>query len=143
MFTKLPAAWLSGLRVREVGEARAVVTVPFKWLTQNPFKSIYFACQAMAAEMSTGVLAMGHIYESKPAVSMLVTGMQATFFKKGTSKVFFTCNDGLAIKNAVKKAIESGEGQKVLVTSRGTNSSGELISEFKIEWSFKARNPKA
>ncbi len=36
----------------------------------------------MAAEMSTGLLAMAHASESPLRVSMLVTGLQATFVKK-------------------------------------------------------------
>src|SRR4051812_43605267 len=64
MFSKLPSAWVCGVRVRELDEQHCVVSVPYKWLSQNPFKSIYFACQAMAAEMSTGLLSMGHSHET-------------------------------------------------------------------------------
>ncbi len=80
MLLKLPSAFICGVRVRRINEQEAVVSVPYKWLSQNPFKSTYFACQAMAAEMSTGLLAMGHLYERKPPVSMLVTGFKAEYF---------------------------------------------------------------
>ena len=55
-FQKLPAAFFSGVRIKEVGETKCRVSVPYKWFTQNPFRSTYFACLAMAAEMSTGAL---------------------------------------------------------------------------------------
>ena len=65
LIAKLPSAWISGLRVRKLERNECAVSVPFKWLTQNPFKSTYFACQAMAAEMSTGLISMMAIQGSK------------------------------------------------------------------------------
>ena len=86
---KLPAAYFCGIRVRYTDETKCAVTVPFKWLTKNPFRSTYFACLSMAAEMSTGVLAMGHVYKKDPEVSMLVTKIEANFFT-ATSPVSLT-----------------------------------------------------
>ena len=139
MFSKLPSAWFCGVTVRKIDAAHAVVSVPFKWLTQNPFRSTYFACQAMAAEMSTGLLAMGHLHKRQPAISMLVTRLEAFYFKKATDRIYFTCNDGEAILKTIEKAIASGQGQSILATSIGKNKAGEIVSEFRIEWSFKAR----
>ncbi|MBP8765937.1 MAG: thioesterase, partial [Ferruginibacter sp.] len=62
LFKNLPSAFFSGVRVQYVDGDKSVVTVPYKWFSRNPFRSTYFACLSMAAEMSTGVLAMGHSY---------------------------------------------------------------------------------
>ena len=94
MLQKLPSAFFAGLRIREFDEHRAVVTVRYKWFTQNPFRSMYFAVQSMAAEMSTGLLASGQVYQRNPTVSMLVVGLEAKFFKKATDLIAFTCEDG-------------------------------------------------
>lgn len=139
MLVKLPAAFFSGVRLRKITEEEAVVSVPYKWFSQNPFKSTYFACQAMAAEMSTGVLALGQLYKRNPPVSMLVTGLKAQYFKKATERVYFTCSAGIEIKDAVERAISSGEGQTFDAVSTGKTASGEVISEFVITWSFKAK----
>ena len=139
MLLKLPAAFFSGVRLRSISEQEAVVSVPYKWFSQNPFRSTYFACQAMAAEMSTGVLALGHIYKRKPAVSMLVTGLHATYFKKATERVYFSCSQGPAIKAAVERAISTGEAQTIDAISTGRTRKGEIISEFVISWSFKVK----
>ena len=93
----------------------------------------------MAAEMSTGLLAMGHVYGSNPPVSMLVTKMEAVFMKKATDRIYFTCHDGALISEAIQKAIASGEGQVITAHSIGRNTAGEVVSEFKIEWSFKGK----
>lgn len=139
LFTKLPAAFFSGVRVKKIEEVKAIVTVPYKWFSQNPFKSTYFACLAMAAELSTGVLAMMHTYKSNPAISMLVTGLEAAYYKKAIGITTFTCEQGLAINQTIEDAIASGEGRTIKIKSTGKNDKGELVAEFFITWSFKAK----
>jgi len=139
LFTKLPSAYICGVRVKGLSKQDAVVTVPYKWLSQNPFKSTYFACLAMAAELSTGLLAMMNTYQRQPAVSMLVTGLQASYFKKATGTTYFTCADGEAVAATIEEAIRSGEGKTIIATSIGKDEAGTLIAEFKITWSFKAK----
>jgi acyl-coenzyme A thioesterase PaaI-like protein len=142
LLMKLPSAFFCGVRIKSFNADQAVVTVPYKWLSQNPFKSTYFACLAMAAEMSTGLLAMMNTHERKPAVSMLVTNLEANYFKKATGITYFTCNDGEALQKTVSAAIVSGEGQVLRARSTGCNEQGELIAEFYITWSFKAKQAK-
>jgi Domain of unknown function (DUF4442) len=113
--------------------------VPYKWFSQNPFKSTYFACLAMAAEMSTGLLAMLNTYKSKPAISMLVTGLEANYFKKATGITLFTCEDGAAITAVVEDVVESSEAKSIRAKSTGRNERGELVAEFFITWSFKVK----
>ena len=78
----------------------------------------------MAAEMSTGVLSMGHTYKRNPAVSMLVTSVESKYFKKATGLTTFTCNDGLEIAAIIEKAVTSGEGQTIITKSVGLDSRG-------------------
>jgi len=139
LFSKLPSAYFSGVRVKEFSYKKAIVTVPYKWFSQNPFKSLYFACQAMAAEMSTGLLAMLHVYGRKPAVSMLVVKIEGEFVKKGVTVVGFDCKDGEAMELAIEEAVFSGDPVQFTARSIGTNEAGEVVSEFKITWSFKVK----
>jgi hypothetical protein len=139
LFSKLPSAFFSGVRVKTIDETKAIVTVPYKWFSQNPFKSTYFACLAMAAEMSTGLLAMMNTYKSDPAISMLVTGLGATYFKKATGITEFTCKEGLSINAIIEEAILTGEGKSITIKSTGKNDRGELVAEFFITWSFKVK----
>lgn len=139
LFTKLPAAFFAGVRVREIDEKRCRVTVPYKWLSQNPFRSTYFACLSMAAEMSTGSLAMAHLYKSDPPVSMLVVRVDSEYFKKATGRTSFVCDDGQLFEKAIEEAIATGEARIVKAKSIGTNKEGEVVAEFYITWSFKAK----
>jgi hypothetical protein len=139
LFSKLPSAFFSGVRVKYADEEKCEVTVPFKWFSQNPFKSTYFACLSMAAEMSTGVLGLAHIHKRNPSVSMLVVNITGSFLKKAVGKTLFICTDGLQIKQTIETAIATGEGKTITAKSIGTNEQGETIVEFLVTWSFKAK----
>ncbi len=139
LLSKLPSAFFCGVRVRYADEKKCVVTVPYKWLSQNPFRSTYFACLAMAAEMSTGVLAMAHIYKRRPAVSMLVLKVEGSFLKKAVGRTTFTCEEGLILKQAIEDAISGDEGKMITTRSYGRNAEGEVVAEFSITWGFKVK----
>src|SRR5262245_15987520 len=94
LLLRLPSAFFCGVRIRAINEKQCVVTVPYKWLSQNPFRSTYFACLSIAAEMSTGALAMAHVYKRHPPVSMLVVKVESEYFKKAVGRTSFVCDDG-------------------------------------------------
>ena len=140
LLAKLPAAYFSGVRLKYADESQAVVTVPYKWFSKNPFKSTYFACLSMAAEMSTGILAMAHTYQREPAISLLVVKTEGTFLKKATGITTFTSDDGLAFQQAINEAAASGKSTTVAARSTGKDNSGDIVAEFVITWSFKAKS---
>jgi hypothetical protein len=139
-FFKLPAAFWSGVRVRSISNTSCEVTVKHRWFNQNPFQSMYFAVQAMAAEMTTGVLVMLHIKASGKNVSMLVAQNKSIFTKKATGRITFVCSQGDAIKEAINEAIASKEGKTIWLTSIGKNANGEQVSEMQFEWTLKVRS---
>lgn len=140
LFKKLPSAFFAGVRIRYIDEERCRVTIPFKWFSQNPFRSTYFACLSMAAEMSTGALAMAHLYGRNPPVSMLVVKVESEYFKKATGRTTFECDDGALIKQAIEEAVRTGEPAVVRAASVGRNESEEMVALFYITWSFKAKS---
>lgn len=135
---KLPSAWLSGVRIKKMDAHSCTTVVPYRWLSQNPFGSTYFACLAMAAEMSTGVLAMAHTSGAPSRVSMLVTGLEGIFLKKAKSRTYFTCEQGDAIRNAIMQAITSGNSSAITIDIMGRSADGTEIAQFKVTWSFKS-----
>ena len=137
---KLPSAYLCGVRAKYIDKEKCIVTVKHKWINQNPFKSMYWVVQGMAAELSTGALLVAKIKESNKSISMLVASNNSTFTKKATGKITFICNEGKAIDEAVKKALETGEGQTFWMQSIGTNEEGVEVSTFNFEWSVKVKS---
>lgn len=139
MFFKLPLGYLSGMRVKSITDNEAVVKIKHRWINQNPFKSMFWAAQGMAAEMTTGVLVMRAIYNTDKNISMLVRNQTATFTKKATGKITFVCKDGNLVKEAIRKSIETGEGQTALLTSEGFNQEGVSVSKFTFKWGIKVK----
>ena len=139
MLFKLPLAYISGMRVQSITNTTAIVRIRHQWINQNPFKSMFWAAQGMAAEMSTGVLVMQEIKKSNRTVSMLVTRQESEFFKKATGKILFTCSGGKQIKEAIEKSIETNEGQIVRLIASGVNTDGVVVATFQFEWSVKGK----
>ena len=143
LLKQLPAAYFSGVRVQSISQFKAVVTVPYKWLTRNPFRSTYFASLSMAAEMSTGLLAMAYVYKSEPKVSMLVVAIEGKFYKKATGRTSFVCEAGESFRAAIEQSVSLGTSQTVKALSSGYNELDELVAEFWITWSFKTRSGRS
>jgi hypothetical protein len=139
LFFKLPSAWWSGVRLESISTSTAKVTVTHKWFNQNPFKSIYFAVQAMAAELSTGVLVMNQIQKSGQKVSMLVAENNSVFTKKATGKIRFVCEQGFVVEEGIGKAVFTGEGQTFWVKSIGYDEKNDVVSEFNFKWTVKVK----
>ncbi|WP_333808525.1 DUF4442 domain-containing protein [Flavobacterium sp.] len=139
MFFKLPSAFWSGVRVKSISSEVCEVTVKHRWFNQNPFNSMYFAVQAMAAEFTTGALVMLQIKQSGKSISMLVAQNKSIFTKKATGRIIFTCNQGNLIKDTIQKAIDTHEGQTIWLTSIGKNEKDEQVSEMQFQWTIKVR----
>ena len=139
MLLHLPMAFIAGLKIVRIDEMGAEVSVPYKYLNKNPFRSMYFAVQAMAAELSSGILALAEVENSGVAVSMLVLEMKASYLKKARTKIKFVCNDAVNIKKTIEKSIETAEGQTVDVVSQGFDKEGDMVAEFIFTWTFKPK----
>lgn len=137
LLQKLPLAYLAGLRVKRYDEQACEVSLRYGYLTKNPFKSIYFAALAMAAEMSTGLPALLLIRKSNVAVSMLVTQLTARYSKKARGKIFFRFDAIAAMEAQIQKTAQTGEGVSFTAVSRGFDELGDEVAVFEIEWSFK------
>ena len=140
MISKLPMGYISGLKLIELTSQQAVVGVKFGFINKNPFRSIYFAVLAMAAELSTGILAFGQTYKRHPSVSMLVVKMEAQFYKKAIGTINFTCTNGNAIADAIEQSIQQNIGTTIDCISIGKNNDGEDVAKFIFTWSFKPKN---
>jgi len=138
-FFKLPAVWWTGVRLRYIDENKAIVTVRHRWINQNPFKSLFWAVQGMAAELTTGAMVMNQIRKSGRNISMLVANNNANFSKKATGKISFTCEDGHLIKDAIDKTVATGEGQTFWMKSVGVNEDGLVVSTFNFEWTVRLK----
>lgn len=140
LFTQLPMGLVAGMRLRHIDDTKCVTSVPFKWLTKNPFKSTYFAVQSMAAELSTATPCLLATQGHRPSIAFIIVDLKANFYKKATDRVYFTCEEGSKAFDAVDKAIATGEAQTTTFKTTGKMKDGTVVSEFEFTWSFKQRS---
>lgn len=142
LFFKLPAAYWTGVRLSSISDTEATTTVRHRWVNQNPFRSMYFAVQAMAAELATGALVMKKISDCGIPISMLVAQNNAVFVKKAIGKISFICTEGTLVDEAIQQAIQTQEGVTVWMKSVGIDEKGDEVATFNFEWTLKVRIKK-
>jgi len=139
LLTKLPSAWFSGVRVRSVKEDKCIVDVKLKWFNQNPFKSMFWAVQGMAAELSTGVPIIQELNNRKIRASMLVTSNSSKFHKKAVGRIKFECTQFKDLRKFFNSLSKENQTGKIILNSTGVDEKGDLVSEFSFEWSIKIK----
>lgn len=137
MLFKLPSAIFWRLKIKTLTPDQCQVSIPFFWRSQNPFKSIYFAALAGAAELSTGALCQLSM-AGKGKYSMLVVDFRAEYYKKANQKITFTCDQGKEL-TAIIDQLQVEETGKLTMISTGTNASEEIVAKFYVTWSFKKK----
>ncbi|MGA0384520.1 MAG: DUF4442 domain-containing protein [Flavobacteriaceae bacterium] len=128
------------MRVKKCTETYSLVTVKHSWFNSNPFNSMFWAVQGMAAELSTGILIMQEIRRSKQSVSMLVVQNKANFSKKATGSIRFQCEAEDSIQKALAQAIKTKQGVTFWLNSQGFDTSNDCVSSFDFQWSIKVKN---
>jgi len=137
---KLPLALVAGLKVRALDGERCATSVPYGWRTTNPFRSTYFAALSMAAELSTGALALLATELAEEPVALLIVDLAASFGKKATAETTFTCIDGAKAFAAVAATVATGEPATAALETVGRLPDGTEVARFTFTWSFKRRS---
>lgn len=101
---------------------------------------MYFAVQSMAAELSTAAFCLLAVQGHQPSIAFIIVDLKASFIKKATDRVFFTCEDGQKAFDAVEKCIHEKNAQQVTFKTVGKMKNGAVVAEFEFTWSFKQRS---
>ncbi len=139
LLQKVPLGLIAGMKLKYIDANKCQATIPYRWITTNPFKSAYFAALAMAAELSNGSLALLATYKRNPSVAVIIVGMEAQFIKKATTLTTFTCEEGGKLFAAVDKAQQTGEPVTQKISTIGRAEDGTEVARFTFTWSFKRR----
>jgi hypothetical protein len=70
---------------------------------------------------------------------MLVISNSSKFFKKAVGKIIFSCSQGNEVKNFFDKLDKNKPTNKIVLFSNGVDEAGDIVSEFKFEWSLKRK----
>ena len=139
-FKSLPMALLSGTRLTHIDEEKSIAEVPYRWCNKNPFRSMYFAVQCMAAELSTGAPALLALKGADADIVLIIVGLKSEFVKKATTKITFTCVDYPLFSQAISRLEQVGDTELVTAKTIGRDIDGDEVARFEFTWSFKLRS---
>jgi len=63
LLKKLPAAYFCGARMRSLDSTQCEIKITLNWFNKNPFKSMFWAAQGMAAELLIRLKKANMIYQ--------------------------------------------------------------------------------
>ncbi|MFC1527762.1 PaaI family thioesterase [Candidatus Neomarinimicrobiota bacterium] len=141
--SKVPLIFYCRPTVVKLTEETTVIKIPFKRRNKNHLKSMYFGALAVGADVSGGVLAMHLISKSGRNISLVFKDFKADFLKRPEGDTHFTCNDGLAVRILIDKAIKTGErvDMPLKITATVPEISGnEPVAEFILTLSLKDKS---
>jgi hypothetical protein len=137
---KVPLIFYCRPSVIELNDVTTTIKIPFKRRNRNHLRSMYFGVLAVGADVAGGVLAMDLIRESGRKISLVFKDFRADFLKRPEGDTHFKCNDGLAIKGLIQKAIRTGErvNMPLKITATVPKIFGnEPVAEFVLTLSLK------
>tara|TARA_B100000586_G_C19746291_1_gene275984 strand:+ start:67 stop:519 length:453 start_codon:yes stop_codon:yes gene_type:complete len=139
LLKKLPSAYFCGARIKHIDSNQCEIKIALNWFNKNPYKSMFWAAQGMAAELTTALMITDKIKKSGYDVSMLLISNNANYYKKATGLIVFNCNEGAEIDEMMNKLISSNTPQTIKLSSTGINQNNITVSKFIFEWSLKIR----
>jgi hypothetical protein len=133
---KLPLAYLAGVKLKQIDDQGSTTYLKFRWINQNPFRSIYFAAMQMAAELATGLLLFQ--YMSKDTrFSMLLLKVEANYYKKAVGGITFKCPEGQRVEDFIGTTLKTNEGDMINLAVSATNEKNVVVADFIFSWSCK------
>lgn len=130
---------ISGIRLVCLDEEQSIAEVPFRWRNKNPFQSMYFAVQSMAAELSTAAPALLALKARDESIAFIIVDVKAAFLKKAQSKIRFSCLDYPKFQQAISNLQSADDTVTVTAKTIGTDQDGNEVAVFYFTWSFKIR----
>jgi len=130
-----------GLRLEMLDDQICTIGLRYRWRNRNPFGSVYFAAQAAASELATGLPAFLEIRRIRDQqISMLVMDIQMNFLRQARGKVYFRFDQIHLVRNAILRAKGTDDAQFCELTVVGLDAqTGDQVSTCRITWRFRRR----
>jgi len=141
-FLKIPLLFACRPSVLELSDEKAIVRIRLNRRTQNHLKSMYFGTLAIGADCAGGIIAAKLIEDAGAKVSLVFKDFHAEFLKRPEGDVHFTCTEGRAIAELVKKTLGSDERQSLpvhVVATVPSKLGEEPVAKFTLTLSLKKR----
>jgi acyl-coenzyme A thioesterase PaaI-like protein len=104
---------------------------------------MYFGVLAAGADCAGGLIAMRQIREEGNQVNLIFKDFHADFLKRAEGDVLFTCEEGSAIRELVRKTLISGERENMpvhIVATVPSKLGSEPVAKFTLTLSLKLKS---
>ena len=138
---RIPLIFFCRPKVVSISDTKLEVKIKLNRRTKNHLNSMYFGVLSVGADVTGGFLAMKLIRNNQSRISLIFKDFHADFLKRAEGDVHFICEDGLAIKNLVEVAEQTGERQNLPlhITATVPSISNESVAEFILTLSLKKK----
>ena len=138
---RIPLIFFCRPKVVSISDTKLEVIIKLNRRTKNHLNSMYFGVLSVGADVTGGFLAMKLIRNNQSRISLIFKDFHADFLKRAEGDVHFICEDGLAIKNLVEVAEQTGERQNlpVHITATVPTISNEPVAKFILTLSLKKK----
>lgn len=144
-FFKVPMIFWLRPKVLCLSPEKAVIKIPLKRRAKNHLNSMYFGALCVGADIAGGIQVMNVVGGDLKKISFAFKDVQGEFLKRAESDVYFTCIDGQAIQETLKKSFASKEREETKVQVIATTpklTGDEPVARFMLTFSVKYRPPK-
>lgn len=134
---KIPMLSYTGVKLIELNDNEAKVSIKLKRRTKNHLNSMYFGALAVGADVAGGIHAFYYAEKMNKKISFAFKGMNAQFLKRAETDCMFVSNDGKKVENAVLLSIKTKERVNETTKVIAYNLNNEVVAEFEMIVSIK------
>lgn len=134
---KIPMLSHTGVKLIELNDNEAKVSIKLKRRTKNHLNSMYFGALAVGADVAGGIHAFYYAEKMNKKISFAFKGMNAQFLKRAETDCMFVSNDGKKVENAVLLSIKTKERVNETTKVVAFNLNNEIVAEFEMIVSIK------
>ena len=106
--TKVPMILYCKPTVLHIDSDSVTVKIPLLRRTKNHVGSMYLGALSVGADITSAMLALDIIKNSKKKIIPIFKDFHADFLKRAEGDVHFKCNDGIKIKELISKVVSTG-----------------------------------
>lgn len=140
---KIPLINVAGISVESISDDAVSVRLPFRRVNRNHLGSMYFGALCIGADVAGGLIAQRLLSKVKRGKgSLIFKNFHADFLKRPEGDTILRCQDGPAIRDAVKRAEESMERIDTPVHIEAfvpSKFGDEAVAKFVLTLSVKVR----
>ena len=134
---KIPMLSYTGVKLIELNDNEAKVSIKLKRRTKNHLNSMYFGALVVGADVAGGIHAFYYAEKMNKKISFAFKGMNAQFLKRAETDCVFVSNDGKKVEAAILLSIKTQERVNETTKVIAYNLANEVVAEFEMIVSIK------